>query len=389
MSNGLTVIDVPELKTIEQSRAAQIAQAFTPMSGKLAEFEEGFNEIISESSKEITDELTKKAKRLRLDIGKIRIETGKIKDKQKENIKLEDKAIMGVHNWLVLAVKEKEDRLSDIEKYFEKIQEEKRHKLHCERVDEVLKYTDDATGHYYGSMPDDVWNAFVFKLKVDHEARIEAEKKAEAERIENERLDKLENERHLEILPYRQFWNVEKYELRVMSQCDFDTLINDLSRSKEDYDKEQEKIRLENELLRKEAEEKEKRRIAEEKARKEAEQKERKIREEKERKEREAQEAALKKEREERELFEHEEREKREKLEEELRLKKEAEERAKAAEESRIQTELNKGDAEKVSDLIDDLKSLQVKYTFKSKKNQKMYSDVIILIDKIITHIEN
>lgn len=48
---------------------------------------------------------------------------------------------------------------------------------------------------------------------------------------------------------------------------------------------------------------------------------------------------------------------------------------------------LNIGDKEKVKDLINDLSSLKEKYIFESDKNIKMYSDVNLLIDKIINHI--
>ena len=60
-----------------------------------------------------------------------------------------------------------------------------------------------------------------------------------------------------------------------------------------------------------------------------------------------------------------------------------AKEKAEAeAEKTKIETELNKGDAEKVKDLIKDFQELKEKYTFKSAKNKKMYSDVGGLIDK-------
>jgi len=52
-----------------------------------------------------------------------------------------------------------------------------------------------------------------------------------------------------------------------------------------------------------------------------------------------------------------------------------------------LEAELNKGDAAKVKDLIADLESLKTKYSFKSAKNKKMYSDVNLLIDKVINHI--
>lgn len=94
-------------------------------------------------------------------------------------------------------------------------------------------------------------------------------------------------------------------------------------------------------------------------------------------KEREAYEAKLKTERDERE-----------RVQKELEAKAEAERKAKEAEEARIQSELNKGDAAKVKDLIHDLETLKTKYSFKSAKNKKMYADVSVLIDKVINHIK-
>jgi hypothetical protein len=111
--------------------------------------------------------------------------------------------------------------------------------------------------------------------------------------------------------------------------------------------------------------------------------------EEKQRKEREKAEAKLRKEREERERIEREEREKREKAEAEIRAKREEEARAKAEEEARIQAELNKDDKAKVEDLISDLELLKSKYKFRSEKNQKMYSDVSTLIEKVVNHIKS
>lgn len=129
---------------------------------------------------------------------------------------------------------------------------------------------------------------------------------------------------------------------------------------------EQERIRKENERLKKEAE------LAEIKA-----EAERKEHEEKERKEKAAHEAALKKEREEKKRIQRE-----------LEAKAEAERKEREEKEAALQAELSKGDAEKVKDLIAYFEAGKTKFSFKSKKNQKMYTDVGILIDKIINHIQ-
>lgn len=66
----------------------------------------------------------------------------------------------------------------------------------------------------------------------------------------------------------------------------------------------------------------------------------------------------------------------------------ELEPKEKADEEKRLQDELNKGDEDKVKDLINDLELLKTKYTFKAVKTQKMYADVGLLIDKVTNHIK-
>ncbi|MCP4053734.1 MAG: hypothetical protein GY739_11845, partial [Mesoflavibacter sp.] len=99
-------------------------------------------------------------------------------------------------------------------------------------------------------------------------------------------------------------------------------------------------------------------------------------------------EAKLKAEREAKEKIKREEREKREKLEAELKAKEDAEQKAKEEKEKQLQDELNKGDSDKVKDLIIDLESLKTKYSFKSSKNVNMYKDVGLLIDKVVNHIK-
>lgn len=313
------LIEINELKEIEPSKAKQIKEAFEPMVKMLEEFESKYNEVISESEKEITHDVTIKAKRIRLDIGKVRIETGKLKDKQKEYIKLEDKAIMGVHNILVWAVKEKEDKLKEIEDYFQ-IQEQKRlEALQVDRAEKLSKYIDDAYERRLSDMEEDVWNAYYQSKKKEYEDRIEAEKQAELARIAKEKAEAEERER----------------------------------------------IRVENEKLKKEAEEREAKAKIEAEARAKAEKErlakeeaERKIREEKERKEREVHEAELRAEREARAKVEREEREKREALEAQIKAKEEAERKAKEEAQEEERKRKQAGDKDKLLYYAEEINSI-------------------------------
>lgn len=338
MKTELVKFNTPELQAIEKSKAEQIKATFEPMAEMLAEFEERYNKLMAIPLEEITVDLTKEYKRLRLDVGRVRIDTCKAKDKAKEYLKLEDKAIMGIHNILVWAVKEKEDNLKERENYFE-IQEQKRlEALQLERAEKLSPYVEDAHERDLAKFADDEFEALLAMKKKEQEDRIAAENKAEEERIAKEKAEAEERER----------------------------------------------IRKENEQLRKEAEEREKqakieaeKRAKEERERQSKAEAERKEREAKERKEREAYEAKLKA-----------EREAKERMQRELESKAEAERKAKEEEAARVEAELNKSDAAKVTDLIADLNALKTKYSFISAKNQKMYADVSALLDKVINHIE-
>lgn len=375
----LTVkLETPELKAIEPSKAEQIRRTFEPMVEMLSGFEETYNEVIEKFKDGITKELTSRAKRLRLDIGRVRIEAEKIRKAQKEEYLRAGKAIDGVNNLLKWAVVEKENKLKEIEDYYE-IQEQKRlEALQIERVEMLAPYVEDAEERDLSSMDDDVWSAYYQAKKKAYEDEQEAIRKAEQERIEKERIQKIHNERREQILPYYSFWEPELHQTNLgqMKDSQFQNILQSLKQEKEDYDAEQEKIRIENEKLQKEKALAEKKRAAEEKARKEREEQERKEREEKERKEREAYEAKIEAERKERE-----------RIEKELKQKQEQEQKRIEQAEAKRQAELQKDDQAKIADLISELENLKSKYNFKSKANKKMYETTGILLDKVVGHI--
>lgn len=413
MENEIVKLETPELEAIEPSKAKQIKQTFEPMAEMLAEFEKAYNELMAIPLDEMTPELTQRYKRLRLDIGKVRIETGKLKDKQKEYIKLEDKAIMGIHNILVWAVTEKEDKLKEREDYFE-IQERKRlEELQRTRAEKLSKYVEDAHERNLSDMDEDVWEAYFQTKKKEHEDRIAAEKKAEAERKEQERKEQLRKERTEIIMPYYDFF--PDVDLTEIDKEEFDKHLNEAKAKKDAHLKEQERIRKENERLEKEREAERKKAEAEkavhEKRTKELQpyiifirnynkminlpekdyQQElaeiKKGAEQHWQHEKEKAEKILKEKAEYEEKL-RKEREERERYQKELEAKAEAERKAKAEAEAQKEAELKKDDQAKVTDLKNDLIALKSKYTFKSKKNKDMYTGVGQLIDKVVNYID-
>ena len=327
MKNQVVKIEAPELSLIEESKAAKIKATFEPMVIMLEGFEESYNDVIKEAQEAITLEVTSKAKRLRLDIGKVRIQTAKLKDTEKEEYKRAANAIQGVHNVIVWAVADKESKLKEIEDHFATLETERLKSLQVERVNLLSQYVQDAQERNLSSMEDDVWEAYLAAKKQDHIDLIAAEKQAEVDRLAVIEADK----------------------------------------------KERLRIGAENEQLRKEAVERE--RVA-------------KIEFDKRRKENEARIAKEKSEHDARELAANAELNKRLALEAQLAAKEQAEIEAVEQEAARVQSELNKGDADKVNDLKKDLAALKSKYNFDSVKNKTSYNSVCLLIDKVIKHIK-
>src|SRR5690554_2827574 len=152
MMNEITVMNAPELANIEQSKADGIRRVFEPMAEMLKEFEGLYTQVVTEAENGITKEITAKAKRLRLDIAKVRVQTEKLRKEEKEEYLRAGKAIDGVSNILKWAVTDKENKLKEIEDYFE-IQEKKRLELlQAERVEAIAPYLTDAHERDLSSM---------------------------------------------------------------------------------------------------------------------------------------------------------------------------------------------------------------------------------------------
>lgn len=350
MSQIVKIDQAPELSGVEQGKAKQIRNTFAPMVQMLEDFESQYNELINASQQGIDQALTAKAKRLRLDIAKVRVSADKARVEIKEEYLRAGKAIDGANNILKWAIKDRELKLKEIEDYFE-IQEQKRlDVLQAERVELISPYVEDAHERDYTKFDADEFEVLLAAKKKAHEDELEAIRVAEQQRIAKEKAEAEERER----------------------------------------------MRKENERLQKEAEaarKKEAERIAKEKeeAKKRAEQ-EAKAKEEAEaqrKKEREAYDAKLRKEREERERIEKELADKA-KAEAEAKAKAEADAKAKAeAEEAARQAELSKGDKEKFKDLIKSLSDIKIGFHFESEVYKAKYNTACSLVDKIINHINN
>lgn len=306
---------------LEEIKAREIKEVFTPMLDKMESLEKDYNEIIK---LEMSKDTCIKAKDLRLQYVKVRTGTAKIHKELKAFYLQGGRFVDGVKNAQLMASQGIEDTLVKIENHYENIEKEKVAKLQEKREGELQKYNVDYAPSDLGEMESMVWDNYISGVKANHTTRIEAERKAEEEKQEQERIEELNNSRYHLLLKYHQWWEpeLESTNLGELTESHFNNILESLKKGKKDWEADQRKIREENE-----------------------------------------------------------------RLEAELKAKNKAEEKKKAEEEAQIQSNLNKDDKLKVLDLCADLKKLKTKFVFESTKNKKMYNEVGSLLDKIITHI--
>lgn len=345
---------------LEESKAKEIEAQFQPMLQKMTELEKEFNKILE---LEINEETCEKAKELRLRYVKVRTGTSEIHKTQKAFYLAGGRFVDGWKNAQIFASQGIEEKLLSIEKHFENLEKERKQKLQEERQAEVNKYEPEMIVNSLGEMEESVWVNYINGVKLNYESRIAAEKKAEEERLEKERIAKLNQDRKELILPYHEFlFETDLTVLGLMNQDEFVQLIEQLKAKKSEYNKKQEEIRKEKERLEIEAKEKEK---------------------------------LLKKEREERERIEKEERLKREKLEAQLKAKKEAEQKEiqRKLEEKRKADEAQKAaqlapDKDKLIALSERIINIPLPQ-LSNKEAQKILDEVTQLLFKVDAYIKD
>ena len=322
---------------IEETKAAEIEQAFKPMLAKMTDLEKEYNLIVNA---EMKPQLCLIAKTLRLKYVKVRTGTATIHKEMKAFYLAGSRFVDGWKTAQIFASNGIEQKLLVIEKHFETLEAIRVEELEIKRAAELQPYLEEGKPlpDFLGQMTDSIYNNFLLGTKTNHETRIEAERVAEGQRIikENEEIE------------------------------------------------ERERIKKENAKLKLEAQEKEKIRIAEIEKRNEEnrlllkqQQNEQAARDEQARIKEQEYEVELQKQREEKE-----------KIALELKQNQDAENKIKLDLENKQQAELNQNDAGKLMDLQGSLSTIRTKYEFESLANRVMFSNVIQDISKIINYIK-
>jgi hypothetical protein len=269
-ANALALVNQGDdaLQRLPASKADQIRAVFIPMAELAEAFDDDFNAVMAEAAKEVTPDVSARARRLRLDIAKVRVQAEHARKDAKAEYLLASQAIDGTAKVLKWAISEKEEALEAIEKHAERMEAERIERLQEERAEELLAYVPHAHEIDLGTMPDDVWAAYLASKRQEHEDRLEAERIAEEERKERERVEQVTREREREVTPVFAFFEApEGMELGELPEEEYAQLLNAARAGLAEHEAEQARIREENARLAREKEAAEKKAAAERKKR--------------------------------------------------------------------------------------------------------------------------
>jgi len=173
------------LGSVEESKAQQIKKVFQPMTDMLEGFEKKYAEVMA---MEISPETCKAAKRLRLDIGKVRIEAEKVRKTEKAYFVAAGKAIDGVNNILKFAVVERENSLKEVELYYENLEKKAKEDRLKKREAKLLELDENINlPGFLLDMEDDEFNSYLEGQRSTIEKRLKQE---EEERLQREKIQK-------------------------------------------------------------------------------------------------------------------------------------------------------------------------------------------------------
>jgi len=188
-----------ELQVIltEQNVAKENAELLLKAFG--APFEEAGKILAEYKTIVVTEEdqfdLMADARSKRLALKNIRVDVEKKRKELKEDSLRTGKAIDSVAKFVKEIIEPAEEYLEQQEKFAEIAQEGRALKLKHERIEKLMQYTDDISLYNLDEMNNDQFNALLATLKSSLEAKLAEAKKIEDERIAKEKADAEEQER--------------------------------------------------------------------------------------------------------------------------------------------------------------------------------------------------
>ncbi len=195
MSTPTTLVKIIEQSGLDKSKSDYLLEKFADYTAIAAEWEKKAKEIV------VTDEsqtdLMKQASEGRKLLKNKRVDIEKTRKELKAASLAEGRAIDEIAKSLTALIEPTEDYLQ-LQEDFAKIKEKQRAmQLHGTRIHELIQYVDASelsSSLELGYMPESQFQAMLTGYKVNYENKIAAEKKAEEDRIAKEEQDKKDRE---------------------------------------------------------------------------------------------------------------------------------------------------------------------------------------------------
>ncbi len=189
------LVKVIKQSAVSEETVVSLQSAFAPFYEEASKMKEEAESLVVT---DVTDVVgMRRAKTLRARFRDIRVEAENVRKELKAESLRTGKAIDGVANVLKFLIVPLEEHLKTQEKFLEVQEEKRKAELVQKRTSELSVYVDEEALSFYnlGEMSEEAFNNLLETSKKAFEAEQEAIKKAEADRIAEEKAEKKEQER--------------------------------------------------------------------------------------------------------------------------------------------------------------------------------------------------
>jgi len=234
---------------LEQKQVNEVVLAFQAKVDERKLLTDIYGQLIK---KDITKEVAKEARELRLKAVKIKSGIAAVHKTQKEYALAFGKYCDAWKRKETKPVQDIIDGAEAIEKH-EQIQEQKRlEQLQKDRVSLVSKYIDEAETRNLSGMDTDVWEAFLSSKKSQYNERIAAEKERIAKEKEEKRKKELADNRIFKVSRLVNFIpDYDNLDFGLLSESDFDKIVKSAISKRKAKEKKDAEIEAENKRLKK------------------------------------------------------------------------------------------------------------------------------------------
>ena len=237
--------EVVQTSELELTKAEKIAVNYVPLMNQVQEQMDKLKRLKSEDPQN-----AEAAKRIRIDLGKVRSAVRDQKDEDKRLIKIEGNLIQSFHNTVYNSATLTIEEAKEIEEREERLEKQRKEALAEERKAKLAPYVENVESMDIdlGGMEEEIFEAYLNKKEQDYHDLLAAQKRAEEEKREQERLAELYADRKELLIPYWNFLKGDQHSIdfSTLSEEDFNIILNEVKQAKKEDD--EKKAELEKEV---------------------------------------------------------------------------------------------------------------------------------------------